>query len=64
MSSKGKSTHPPMPCKAFVTDGLLIRWNKSEDFSGDGDGDEKLSGDESGIRMGMGMGILVEMRVE
>ena len=47
MSSKGKSTHPPMPCKAFVTDGLLIRWNENGNFSGN----------ESGIRMGMAMGM-------
>ena len=38
---------PLCPCKAFVTDGLLIRWNKSEDFSGN----------ESGMRMGMAMGM-------
>ena len=42
---------PLCPCKAFVTDGLLIRWNENGDFSGNGDGNEKLSG----IRMGMGV---------
>ena len=40
MNRKVKSTHPPLcPCKAFVTDGLLIRWN------GDRNG--------NGIRMGI-----------
>ena len=80
MSWKGKSTHPLCPCKAFLTDGLLIRWNENGDFSGN----EKLSGirmgmgnenengnfseNGSGIRMRMAMrmrmGILVEIRVE
>lgn len=43
---------PLCPYKAFLTDGLLIRWNKNGDFSGNG----KLSR----IRMGMAMGMGVE----
>ena len=47
----GNPLIPLCPCKAFVTDDLLSRWNENENEDGDG------NGNESGIRMGMAIGI-------
>ena len=66
----GNPLIPLCPCKAFLTDGLLIRWNKNEDFSGNesgsgsGSGNENGNGDGNGKLSGIRMGILVGMRVE